>query len=118
MCRPRVLCTMYSPSPHPLSPALRAVLASPLKFALLRQLEQLGEASSKELAAAMAPPLKHNTVNLHLKQLEELGWILVAGHEQRRGAFARRWVTTTAPGAWEAFSASIAAAPEPFTRAA
>lgn len=109
---------MHSPSPHPLSPELRAVLASPLKFALLCQLEQLGEASSKELAEAMAPPLKHNTANLHLKQLEDLGWIRVDGHEQRRGAFARRWVVTTDPGAWQAFSASIAAAPEPSSRAA
>lgn len=100
-----------------LSPALRAVLTSPHKFDLLCTLETLGTASSKQLAASLDPPITHNAVNLHLKQLESLGWIRVDGHEQHRGAFARQWALDNTERSWLQFAEAITAT-RPLPRAA
>lgn len=77
---------------------VRRVLGSVQKLQILCLIES-GVAESDAMSPHM-PALKRQSINLHLNELEELGWIQVAQLRKVRGSYARVWALTDPTFSW------------------
>ena len=101
-------------APDDLPAALRTVLYSTTKAELLRLLEEHGPCDAGVLIDRLRTKMHRNSINLHLKELEGMGWIKVSSVVQNRGGFGRVWDLTSRDTSWRAFLAEVRdSAPKP-----
>lgn len=92
---------------HELPDAVRTVLGSHQKLRLLCVLDA-GDKTLRELGDAVAGTMRPQAINMHLKELHELGWIKIAGGEKQNPYDPLRWELTTPP-MWRELAATIVA---------
>jgi DNA-binding transcriptional ArsR family regulator len=85
---------MTQPAAHagrdrPLDPDLAKALSSPLRQRILEWLSVSGEASPNQLSHALDAPL--GNVAYHVRTLQRLGLVELAGTRQRRGAIEHHY---------------------------
>lgn len=76
-----------------LDPAVRSVLGSATKLAIVQALQLRPAQTTADLADAIGGGLSPHTINSHLRQLQELGWVHVESTVQRRGGHQAFWST-------------------------
>lgn len=79
---------------------VRRVLGSVQKLQILCLIES-GVVESDAISPHM-PALKRQSINLHLNELEALGWIRIADLRKIRGSYARVWELTDPSFSWRA----------------
>lgn len=84
---------------------LRRILGSAVKLQLLCEIEA-GVADTDALASLVAGA-QRNSLNLHLNELEEAGWIRVRELEKRRGSYARLWELADSAFSWRELVAQL-----------
>lgn len=73
-----------APEPEPLDPSMLKAIAHPLRYEILVQIREHGEASPVAVARALGQPV--GRVSHHVRTLARLGAIRLVRTERRRGA--------------------------------